>query len=94
MKTEETNTTNGTDAVTNDLTQVVNANAPTTTTTTTTEKYDGQWVKSVRKGLKLTQQEFCAKVGVTQGLVSQVEKGSTPVSKKFKEKIEALLKSN
>lgn len=91
MNTNEQNTqANGTeDAVATDLNKVVETNAPKTAA-----QADGEWVKSVREQLKLTQQEFCAKVGVSQGLVSQVEKGRTPVSKKFKAKIEALLNSN
>ena len=55
---------------------------------------NGEWVKSVREQLKLTQQELCAKINVSQGLISQVEKGRTPVSKKLKSKLEALLSSN
>lgn len=76
-----------TDAVTADITQVAETNAPKV-------EYNGAWVKSVREKLQLTQQEFCEKVGVSQGLVSQVEKGRTPVSKKFKAKIESLLNAN
>lgn len=89
MNTNGQNTqANGTtDAVTTDLNKVVDANAPKT-------EFNGAWVKSVREKLNLTQQEFCEKVGVSQGLVSQVEKGHTPVSKKFKAKIEALLAAN
>lgn len=70
------------------------ASVETASTTTTTEKCDGQWVKSVRERLKLTQQEFCARIQVSQGLISQVEKGRTPVSKKLKNKIDNLLASN
>ena len=91
MNTNGQNTqTNGTeDAVATDLNKVVEANAPKTTA-----QSDSDWVKSVRKKLNLTQQEFCAKAGVSQGLVSQVEKGTSPMSKKFKAKIEALLAAN
>lgn len=88
MSTNSQNTQpQSTDAVTADLTKVTDANAPKT-------EYNGAWVKSVREKQGLTQQEFCEKVGVSQGLVSQVEKGRTPVSKKLKAKIEALLASN
>lgn len=89
MTEETTNTTNDTTGVgTKTVTTAPTTDAPKV------EKYDGAWVKATRERLKLTQQEFCAKVGVTQGLVSQVEKGHTPVSKKFKAKIEAVLKAN
>jgi DNA-binding transcriptional regulator YiaG len=87
MSTNSQNTQPQTDTVTADLTKVAEANAPKT-------EYNGAWVKSVREKLNLTQQEFCEKVRVSQGLVSQVEKGRTPVSKKFKAKIESLLASN
>lgn len=75
------------------VTATASAGAETASTATET-KFDGEWVKKTREKLNLTQQEFCAKVQVSQGLVSQVEKGRTPVSKKFKAKIEALLASN
>lgn len=77
----------------NTVTATASAGAETASTATET-KFDGEWVKATREKLNLTQQEFCAKVGVSQGLVSQVEKGRTPVSKKFKAKIDALLASN
>ncbi len=89
MSTNGQNTQTNGQAVTQELNKVVEANAPKTQA-----QADGEWVKAVRAKLNLTQQEFCAKVGVSQGLVSQVEKGRTPVSKKFKTKIEALLTAN
>lgn len=55
---------------------------------------NGAWVKKVRKESGLTQVEFCKKVGISQGLVSQVEKGGTPLSNKFIKKIEAFLEVN
>jgi DNA-binding transcriptional regulator YiaG len=79
--------------VPNTVTATASAGAETASTATE-QKFDGEWVKATREKLNLTQQEFCAKVGVSQGLVSQVEKGRTPVSKKFKAKIDALLASN
>lgn len=88
-------TNNQTPAPTTPNTVTATASAGAETASTATEqKFDGEWVKSTREKLNLTQQEFCAKVGVSQGLVSQVEKGRTPVSKKFKAKIDALLASN
>jgi DNA-binding transcriptional regulator YiaG len=78
----------------NTVTAPATASAETASTTTETTNFNGAWVKATREKLNLTQQEFCAKVGVSQGLVSQVEKGRTPVSKKFKAKIDALLASN
>jgi ribosome-binding protein aMBF1 (putative translation factor) len=65
---------------------------PVETVATTVEK-NGNWVKKVRKESGLTQVEFCKQVGISQGLVSQVEKGSTLLSNKFRKKIEAFLET-
>ena len=80
---------------TNTATQTSATEASTSTTSAPkVTECNGEWVKSVRDQLKLTQQELCAKINVSQGLISQVEKGRTPVSKKLKSKLEALLSSN
>ena len=50
----------------------------------TTMEVTGATVKSIREAQGANQCNFAKELGVSQGLISQVEKGTTPVSKKLK----------
>jgi predicted transcriptional regulator len=50
-------------------------------------------MREKRKELGLNQSEMAKMLGVTQGLISQIEKGTIGVSKKMKHKLEALKKA-
>jgi DNA-binding transcriptional regulator YiaG len=47
-------------------------------------------LKALRDALKMNQVEMATALSVCQGLVSQVEKGRTPVSKRLKTKVAEL----
>lgn len=69
------------------------ATAPVATPAPATEAKEEPNLKVIRTSLNLSQMEMAAKLGVTQGLISQCEK-SGKMSKKLKAKVQELIESD